>query len=155
MEKLTAEDRFEILDIIAQYNLAADEKNVEATIAFYTEDGYIDGDMSTGKGKEAMRQDLPDIFATEVTLKRHIASNIRFQKRIGDEVEVGYVLLVMEGGIAPLTVATSMITDVYRLVDGEWKVAKHHVAVDPSARWMVKAGEKVQEGMKKVQEVLN
>lgn len=155
MTKLTAEDRFAILDIIAQYNLAADEKDVEATIALYTEDGYIGGDMSTGKGKDVMRRDLPDIFATEVTLKRHIASNVRFKERNGNEVEVGYILLVIEGGVAPLTVATSMISDTYRLVDDEWKVAKHHVAVDPSAKWMVKAGEKVQEGVKKAKEVLN
>ena len=153
--KLTAEDRFDILDIIAQYNLAADEKNVEATIAFYTEDGCIEGDMSTGKGRDAMRQDLPEIFAAEVTLKRHIASNIQFKARNENEVEVGYVLLVMEAGVAPLTVATSMITDTYRLVGEEWKVAKHHVAVDPSARWMVKAGEKIQKGVEKVKEALN
>ncbi|MGB3789538.1 MAG: nuclear transport factor 2 family protein [Phormidesmis sp.] len=153
--KLSAEDRFAILDVIAQYNLAADEKDVEATLALYTEDGQIGGDMSTGKGKDAMRQDLPDIFAAEVTLKRHIASNIQFKERNGDKVEVGYILLVIEGGIVPLTVATSIITDNYRLVGEEWKVAKHHVAVDPNAQWMVKAGGKVQKGVKKVKEALS
>lgn len=152
---LTADDRFAILDVIAQYNLAADEKDVEATLAYYTEDGHIDGDMSTGRGKAAMRKDLPDIFATEVTLKRHIASNFRFGERRGDEVEVKYILLVIEGGVAPLTVATSIITDSYQLANGEWKIARHHVAVDPSAKWMVKAGEKVQQGVEKVKEVLN
>lgn len=152
---LTADDRFAILDVIAQYNLAADEKDVETTLTFYTEDGYIDGDMNTGRGKDAMREDLPDIFATEVTLKRHLASNVRFAERQGDEVEVSYILLVIEGGVAPLTVATSIVTDTYRLVDGVWKVAHHHVAVDPSAKWMVKAGEKVQKGVKKVGEILS
>lgn len=38
---------------------------------------------------------------------------------------------------------------------GEWKVARHHVAVDPSARWMVKAGEKVQAGIEKVKDALS
>lgn len=155
MIQLTAEDRFAILDVIAKYNLAADEKDVEATIALYTEDGHIDGDMSTGTGKEAMRQDLPDIFAAEVTLKRHIASNIQFKERNGNEVEVGYILLVIEGGIAPFAVATSIITDTYRLVDQDWKVARHHVAVDPNAKWMVKAGEKVQRGVEKVKKVIS
>lgn len=152
---LAADDRFAILDLIAQYNIAADEKDVEATLAFYTEDGYIHGDMSTGRGKEAMRKDLPDIFAAEVTLKRHIASNFRFGERQMDEVEVTYILLVIEAGIAPLTVATSIVTDTCRLVDGTWKIAHHHVAVDPSARWMVKAGEKVQSGVEKIKEVLS
>ena len=153
--KLSAEDRFAILDVIAQYNLAADEKDVEATLALYTEDGQIGGDMSTRKGKDAMRQDLPDIFAAEVTLKRHIASNIQFKERNGDEVEVSYILLVIEGGIVPLTVATAIITDNCRLVSEDWKVAKHHVAIDPNARWMVKAGEKVQKGVEKVKKALS
>ena len=153
---LSADDRFALLDLIARYNLAADEKDVEATVAHYTDDGYIEGDMSTGRGKDAMREGLPDIFATEVTLKRHIATNVRFGEPDDQgEVEVGYVLLVMEAGAVPVAVATSMITDTFRRVDGEWKVARHHVAVDPSARWMVKAAEKVQAGVKKIKDAIS
>ena len=153
---LSAEDRFAILDVIAHYNLASDIKDVDATVRHYTEDGYIDGDMSTGRGHAGLRADLPDIFATEVTLKRHLANNVRFAEPIagGDEVEVAYVLLVMEAGMAPVSIATSIVTDRFRRVGGAWKVAHHHVAVDPSARWMVKAGEAVQQTVKKVKEKL-
>ena len=152
---LSADDRFALLDLIARYNLAADEKDVEATVAYYTDDGQISGDMSTGRGKDAMREGLPKIFQAEVTLKRHIATNVRFgEPNASGEVEVGYVLLVMEAGAIPAAVATSMITDTFRRVDGAWKVAHHHVAVDPSARWMVKAAEKVQAGIEKVKDAL-
>ena len=154
---LSADDRFAILDVIAHYNLASDVKDVEKTITYYTDDGYIDGDMNTGRGPEGLRADLPDIFATEVTLKRHLANNVRFGEpsEEGGEVEVAYVLLVMEAGVAPLSIATSIVTDRFRRVDGAWKVAHHHVAVDPSARWIVKAGEAVQQGVKKVKEALD
>ena len=152
---LSADDRFALLDLIARYNLVADEKDVEATIALYTEDGQIVGDMSTGPGHAGLREDLPDIFALEVTLKRHLACNVRFAEPAGDEVEAHYVLHVVEAGVAPVTVATSLVSDRFRRVAGEWKVARHHVAIDPSARWIMKAGEKVQAGVEKLRDRLS
>lgn len=152
---LSPEDRFAILDVIYAYNLAADKKDVEATLEHYVDEGYIDGDMSTGKGKAAMRKDLPSIFAAEVTLKRHIANNVRFLSvdESGD-VTVQYVLLVMEAKAAPVSIATSIITDRFRRVDDTFKLLHHHVAVDPSARWLVKAGEKVVNAVETVKEKL-
>ena len=153
---LTADERFALLDVIARYNLAADQKDVEATLALYTDDGHIDGDMTTGRGKDAMREDLPRIFQAEVTLKRHIATNVRFgEPTASGEVQVGYVLLVMEAGAVPAAVATSLVTDTFRRDGDTWKVAHHHVAVDPSARWMVKAAEAVQSGIETVKKAIS
>ena len=73
---ISPEDRFAILDLIAAYNLAADNKDVEATVAFYTPDGQIVGDMETSIGHEGLRADLPDIFAAEPGLKRHLVNNV-------------------------------------------------------------------------------
>ena len=140
---LSADDRFAILDVIHAYNLAADNKDVDATLAHYVEEGWIDGDMETGRGREAMRRDLPAIFAPEVTLKRHIACNVRFGVlQASEEVDVHYILFVMEGKAAAIPIATSMVTDRFRRTDAGWKVVHHHVEVDPSSRWLVKAGQK-------------
>ena len=148
-------DRFAILDLIAAYNLAADVKDIEATVGYYTADGQIEGDMRTGKGHAGLRADLPDIFAAEPGLKRHLANNVQFLGRTADgEVEARYVLLVMEASAITLSIATSLVTDRFREVDGTWKVAHHHVAIDPSARWMVKAGQQVQQAIKSVKEAL-
>ena len=153
---LSADDRFALLDVIYAYNLAADEKDVEATLAHYVDDGWIDGDMETGKGKEAMRRDLPKIFKAEVTLKRHLANNVRFATpETENEVTATYVLLVMEGQAAPISIATSIVTDRFRRVDGTWKVVHHHVAVDPNARWLVKAGAKAVEVIDTVKKQLS
>lgn len=153
---ISADDRFAILDVIAAYNLAADEKDIEKTVGFYTTDGQIAGDMSTGKGHAGLRADLPDIFAAEPGLKRHLANNIQFLGASADGVvKVRYVLLVMEASVVTLSIATSLVTDRFRKVDGEWKVEHHHVAIDPSARWMVKAGQQVQQAIKSVKEALS
>ena len=153
----TPDDRFAILDLIAAYNFAADAKDVEATVALYTEDGVIEGDMSTPPGHAGLRAGLPDIFASEPGLKRHLANNVEFLS-VDDatgEVEVRYILLVMEASLVAMSIATSVVTDRFRRVgEGTWKVAHHHIAVDPSARWMVKAGHQVQQAVKGVKEAL-
>ena len=152
---LSADDRFALLDLIARYNLAADEKDVEATVALYTADGQIEGDMATGPGHAGLREGLPDIFASEPGLKRHLANNVAFLGvDAGGEVRVRYVLLVMEASTITLSIATSLIHDRFRKVGGQWRVAHHHIAVDPSARWMVRAGHEVQQVVKKVKAAL-
>jgi ketosteroid isomerase-like protein len=128
---LSVEDRLEIMDVIARYNLAADEKDVEATLKHYAEDGRIEGFYSTGEGKEAMRRDLPAIFEGEGTLKRHLAPNLVIE---GDEggVRVRYVLLVVEGEERPMVGATALITDKMAKVGGRWLISRHLIEVDPS-----------------------
>ena len=130
---LTVEDRLEIMDLVARYNLAADEKDVEATLAEYADDGVIEGFYSTGRGKEAMRQDLPAIFDAEGTLKRHLAPNLKISGD-GDVAEISYVLLVVEGEERPAVGATAFIRDELRKVGDRWLVARHHIEVDPSIR---------------------
>lgn len=153
---LSSDDRFAILDVIYAYNLAADEKDVEATLTYYVDEGQIEGDMETRQGKDAMREDLPKIFKAEVTLKRHIANNVRFESQTDtDEVVAKYVLLVMEAKAAPISIATSIVTDRFRQVGSEWKVVHHHVAVDPSARWLVKAGGKAVDMIEDVKDALS
>ncbi len=130
---LKAEDRLEIMDLVARYNRAADEKDVETTLAEYADDGVIEGFYSTGRGKEAMRQDLPAVFEAEGTLKRHLAPNLRISGD-RDVAEVSYVLLVVEGEERPAVGATALIHDELRKVEGRWLVTRHHIEVDPSIR---------------------
>ena len=130
---LSAEDRLGIMDVVARYNLAADEKDVESTLLHYAENGQIEGFYSTGRGKEAMRRDLPAIFEGEGTLKRHLAPNLVIDGD-GENARVGYVLLVVEGEERPMVGATVRITDEMTKVDGRWLISRHLIEVDPSIR---------------------
>ena len=130
---LTLEDRLEILELLSRYNLAADDKDVEAMVADFTEDGVIEGFYVTGQGKEAMRRDLPAIFEAEGTLKRHLALNTRMVGD-GETAEVSYVLLVVEGEERPSVGATALIRDELCKVGDRWLVVRHRIEVDPSIR---------------------
>jgi ketosteroid isomerase-like protein len=130
---LTADDRLAILEVIARYNRLADERDVEGTVALYTDTGYIDGDFSTGVGPDGLRADLPGIFAMEGTLKRHISINHLIDGD-GARATVRSLLLVVEGETLPAVGATADITDELHKQDGRWLLARHHVAIDPAMR---------------------
>jgi len=130
---LSTDDRLDILEVIARYNRFADDRDVEGTVALYTDEGYIDGDFSTGRGHDGLRADLPGIFEMEGTLKRHLTLN-HIIDGDGAEVTVRSMLLVVEGETIPQVGATADITDELRKIDGAWKVTRHHVAIDPSMR---------------------
>jgi ketosteroid isomerase-like protein len=130
---LSTEDRLAILDVVARYNRFADERDVEGTVGLYTDDGYIDGDFNTGRGHEGLRSDLPGIFEMEGTLKRHVTTN-HIVDGDGETATVRSLLVVIEGETLPGVGATADITDDLRKVEGEWRLARHHVAIDPAMR---------------------
>ncbi len=130
---LTLENRMEILELMSRYNLAADDKDVEAMVADFADDGMIEGFYGTGQGKEAMRRDLPAIFEAEGTLKRHLALNPRISGD-GEVAEVSYVLLVVEGEERPAVGVTALIRDELRKVGDRWLVVRHRIEVDPSIK---------------------
>jgi len=130
---LTADDRLEMLDLIHRYNWSADARDVPATLAEYTADGAITGDFAAGPGP-SFGADLARVFASEGTLKRHVACNVRVAPGDAASVVVAYVLLVVEAGAAPAVAATSVIRDELRKEDGRWKVHRHRVRIDPGLR---------------------
>lgn len=130
---LALEDRLEILELLFRYNLAADEKDVDAMVADFADDGVIEGFYRTGRGKEVMRRDLPAIFEAEGTLKRHLVLNPRMAGD-GETATVSYTLLVVEGEERPAVGATALIRDEVRKVGDRWLVARHRIEVDPSIK---------------------
>jgi ketosteroid isomerase-like protein len=130
---LTTDDRLAIADLIARYNRLADERDVEGTVALYADDGHIEGDFRTGPGPDGLRADLPGIFAMEGTLKRHITTN-HIIEGDGARATVRSILVVCEGETLPGVGATADVTDELRKIDGTWKIARHHIAIDPAMR---------------------
>jgi alpha-amylase/alpha-mannosidase (GH57 family) len=143
---VTTEQKLQLMEIIAGYSLASDKKDVQGHMAYYAEDGFIDGGMKTGTKKTTMAADLKQIFEMEGTLKRHFCLNHQFSK-VGDEIHVEYLLLVVEGEQLPGVLATGIIKDVFIQVNGEWKIKQHNINIDPAMfnlmkQWQEQQGNK-------------
>jgi len=144
---ITTEERLHIMEQIAGYSLASDNKDVEAHMAYYTDEGYIDGGMKTGPKNTNMAEDLQQIFAMEGTLKRHFAMNYMF-KKVGNEIHVDYLLMVVEGEQLPGVMATGQIHDEFVKVGEVWKLKKHQINIDPAMFNLMKQWEEQQQGQK-------
>lgn len=75
----------------------------------------------------------------EGTLKRHITTN-HIIEGDGAQATVRSILVLCEGEGLPGVGATADITDELRKIDGEWKIARHHVAIDPAMRNAIAGG---------------
>ncbi|MGD1842941.1 MAG: nuclear transport factor 2 family protein [Thermonemataceae bacterium] len=128
---VTIEEKLTLMELIAGYCLASDNKDVQAHIAYYAEEGYITGGMTTSPKKDAMAEELAEIFAMEGTLKRHLAMNHQF-KKVGNEIHVDYLLLVVEGEQLPEVIATAMTHDEFIQEKGTWKIKLHRNVIDPA-----------------------
>ncbi|MEM9981955.1 MAG: nuclear transport factor 2 family protein [Bacteroidota bacterium] len=128
---VTTEEKVHLMELIAGYSLASDNKDVEAHVAYYTEEGFIEGGMSTGPKNGSMAKDLEKIFEMEGTLKRHFAMNHLF-KKVGEDIQVDYLLLVVEGERMPGVVATAMIQDIFTRENDAWKIKRHSINIDPA-----------------------
>ncbi|ANU07727.1 nuclear transport factor 2 family protein [Paraurantiacibacter namhicola] len=123
--------KLEILETLARANRASDEKDVQGAARCYTDDGFIEGDMQAAQ--DSFEQDLQQIYDNEPGLKRHVGSGHIFTDH-DESVLVESLLTVLEGDDAPSVVATAQIEDEVRLVDGEWKIARHRVEMDPGTK---------------------
>lgn len=128
---ITSELKVNLQETIANYCLTSDNKDVQAHMAFYAKNGFIDGGMRSRPKTEGMAEDLAQMFAMEGTLKRHLALNHRFSQE-GEHIRVDYLLLVVEGELLPNVIATAQVQDIFTLEDGEWKILKHLVTIDPA-----------------------
>ena len=149
---LSATDRLDINELLAAYYAANDAKDVDRALSYCTPDATITGDFEMRADHQ--KEDLAKIYAGEPGKKRHLMLNPLILEVDGDEVRMQHLMLVLEASLIPATVATSFVTDRLRRTEAGWKIVEHRIEVDDSARWMVKAGQKVQEVVAGVREKL-
>lgn len=63
---MTFEDRFEIHELVARYNFAADDGDAEAWADTFTADGVLDGLVGEIKGRDALVTFLNDLHENPV-----------------------------------------------------------------------------------------
>lgn len=128
----TVEDRLAVADAIAGMNLAIDQVDNDAYLAFYVDEPFFDSGFGEPlRSREAIRAFLEEGQAKGfITGKRHAMSNLRMTEADGT-ITATYYLTVIEREEPPAVVSTAVVTDEFREVDGTWKVARHVTEVDP------------------------
>jgi hypothetical protein len=72
---LDAADRLDILDLLARADNAATRRDVEAYVALFSEDGVLDGEKGEHRGRRALAEAVPAVWAAEGDATAHLTLN--------------------------------------------------------------------------------
>jgi ketosteroid isomerase-like protein len=121
---LSADDRLDILEILAQADSAATSRDADAYVALFTEDAVLDGGMGEHRGKGILRQSVGPIWQAEGKMSVHLTLNaiVREVKGRPDQAVATSILLILTG--EPVTSVHSVSSIVQHLIrkGTEWRI---------------------------------
>ena len=130
MGKLTAEDRLDIIEIIATYSRCIDEPRFDDLPGLFAADCVLDsGPLGTYQGAEGVAQFVATLKSIG-QMMRHYTSNITIQ---GDDQRVRthvYVLALVGPGPGKLNVTTGFYEDELVKREGRWLFQSRKVLLD-------------------------
>jgi len=126
---LGTSDRLDILEVLTRTETAASVRDADAYVELFTDDAVLDGAQGVHMGKEALREAVGPIWASEGSATFHLLLNAVIDRvnTDSDEVIVTSVLLIVSQGARPLVLHVSEITQQLKRVDGRWKIARRSV----------------------------
>ena len=139
MADMSAEDRLEVMDLLARYADCVDTANVEAYAALFTEDGIVEHSAGTVRGRDEIRA-----WVKGLADENRIGPESRLKHVLGLPVIRGdsqrctaqtYVLIMrqMEGGDISTRLAGTYRDDIVKR-DGRWQIEKRVIDLDFVAR---------------------
>lgn len=123
-------DLVEVAQLVARYDLAADDGRADDWAATWAEDGVWDGGFLVVEGRPALRDFLARLHVDEAFAAfrggHHFGANVVLEETGPDEARLVHDNLMLfpraEGGVRLMTAAE--YDDVVRRVDGRWRFAR-------------------------------
>lgn len=127
---ITHADLVEIADLVARYDLAADDGDADGWAATWTDDGVWDGGFLVVEGRAALRDFLARLHVDEEFAAfrggHHVGGNFEVEETAPGEGRLRHDNLMLfpkaEGGVRLMT--TAEYDDTVRRVDGRWRFAR-------------------------------
>jgi ketosteroid isomerase-like protein len=127
---LSADDRLDILDVLARADNAATARDADIYVGLFTDDAVLDGDKGEHRGRRALVEGVSRVWASEGSRSVHLTLNPVIAEVPGDpdRVVATSMLLIMDPGPPPRPADVSAITQhLERTADG-WRIARRTVA---------------------------
>jgi ketosteroid isomerase-like protein len=123
-------DRAEILDIVYRADRAATHRDADAYayVALFADDAVLDGAKGDHTGREAIRQTVGPVWASEGSASAHLTLNATIEAFDGDGATVRSMLLIVSPGPPPSILSVNEIEQtLVRSVTG-WLITRRSVA---------------------------
>jgi hypothetical protein len=130
---ITAQDNFEIFQLMNNYILSIDSHNNEQFANNFTQDGVYDSPWGIAEGRDAIIGNIGYWHSSGITKgKRHFIGSVRVLELNGDTAKTESNYWIAEAATTPGIVATGYYIDTVKKVNGAWKIAHRKQVVDPS-----------------------
>ena len=129
ISSLATSDRLDILEVLTRAEMAATARDADAYVALFTDDAVLEGAQGVHMGKEALREAVGPIWASEGSATFHLLLNAVID-RVNtdcDEAIATSILLIVRQGTPLQVLHVSEITQQLKRVDGYWKIARRSV----------------------------
>ncbi len=130
---ITAQDNFEIFQLMNNYILSIDSHNNEQFADNFTQDGVYDSPWGIAEGRDAIIGNIGYWHSSGITKgKRHFIGSVRVLELNGDTAKTESNYWIAEAATTPGIIATGYYIDTVKKVKGVWKIAHRKQVVDLS-----------------------
>ena len=128
---ITMNDKMVIQELIAKYNLAIDNKNIDEWTSTWTDDGIWTTTFGEAKGKTELKNMVNQITSEFASGKRHVSTNIVIEAATNGMAIAKSYLTVIEAQRSPEVVATGIYSDTLKKdASGKWKFLQRKLDID-------------------------
>ena len=128
---INTSDRITIQELIAKYNLALDNKNIDEWTNTWTEDGIWSTTFGEAKGIPELKNMIDQVTNEFASGKRHLSTNIIIEAAPNNMASAKSYLMVTEAKKTPEVVASGTYSDILKKNNnGEWKFFQRKLDID-------------------------
>jgi|SRR5580658_3223220 ketosteroid isomerase-like protein len=126
---LSAEDRLEILELLARADDAASARDADAYVALFTEDGVLDGEKGEHRGRDALRLAVNVVWASEGPASAHLTLNAIIGPTDGqpNRATATSTLIIVDPGQPPKLLSLSRVVQHVEKTGPRWQIARRSV----------------------------
>lgn len=128
---ITIEDKIDIQELIAKYNIALDNKNIDDWTNTWTDDGVWSTPFGEAKGKTELKNMINQVTNEFASGKRHLSTNIIIQDAPNNMTTAKSYLIVTEAKKNPEVVASGAYIDTLKKdANSKWKFVQRRLEID-------------------------
>ncbi|HEX2407793.1 MAG TPA: nuclear transport factor 2 family protein [Nitrososphaeraceae archaeon] len=128
---INVDDKIVIQELIATYNIALDNKNIDEWTNTWTDDGKWSTTFGEAKGKPELKNMIDQITNEFASGKRHLSTNIIIEGAPNNMASAKSYLIVTEAKKTPEVVASGTYSDILKKNNsGEWKFLQRKLDID-------------------------
>lgn len=128
---ITVDDKITIQELIATYNIALDNKNIDEWTNTWTDEGKWSTIFGEAKGKTELKNMINQVMNEFASGKRHLSTNIIIEGASNNMASAKSYLIVTEAKKTPEVVASGTYSDILKKNNsGEWKFFQRKLDID-------------------------